>query len=230
MSVLTTPLARPGSPARPRGPPKLSAADLRRAQAETLRTPRFDCSLPARLLFWLVDVIYGRQRSLRKFVVLEIVARVPYQAWERAAYGALTRVHPRLRLAGRVFERVVETRAQQDNEQYHLLILEELAQRRGLARPVLRFRLLPWLMAVGYYQLSWLLYLCWPTASYRLNAAFEDHAVADLNIVRDPWLYRRPHRPSGLPVRCPGDPDGHCLLSKFPPGMSRPRGQWSRAG
>ena len=124
----------------------------------------------------MVDVIYGRQRTLRKFIVLEIVARVPYQAWERAAYGALTRVHPRLRLAGRIFERVVETRAQQDNEQFHLLILEELAQRQGLARPFLRFRLLPWLMAVGYYQLSWLLYVCWPAASYRLNAAFEDHA------------------------------------------------------
>ena len=49
----------------------------------------------------MVDVIYGRQRSLRKFVVLEIVARVPYQARERVSYGALTRVHPRLGLAGR---------------------------------------------------------------------------------------------------------------------------------
>ena len=74
---------------------------------------------------------------------------------------------------------MVETRAQQDNEQFHLLILEELAQRLGLARPVLRFRILPWLMAVGYYQLSWLLYICWPAASYRLNAAFEDHAEHD---------------------------------------------------
>lgn len=89
MSVLTAPPARPGSPARPPGPPKLSATELRRAQAETLRTPRFDYSIPARLLFWMVDLIYGRQRSLRKFVVLEIVARVPYQAWERAAYSAL---------------------------------------------------------------------------------------------------------------------------------------------
>jgi alternative oxidase len=179
MSVLTAQASRPGSPARPPGPPKLSATRLRRAQSDTLRSPRFDYSIPARLLFWMVDVIYGRQRSLRKFVVLEIVARVPYQAWERAAYGALTRVHPRLRMADRIFERVVETRAQQDNEQYHLLILEELAQRHGLARPVLRFRLLPWLMAVGYYQLSWLLYICWPAASYRLNAAFEDHAEHD---------------------------------------------------
>ena len=179
MSVLTTPATRPDSPARPPGPPKLSAAGLHRAQAETLRTPQFRYSIPARLLFWMVDLVYGRQRTLRKFIVLEIVARVPYQAWERAAYGALTRVHPRLGLAERVFERVVETRAQQDNEQYHLLILEELAQCGGLARPVLRFRLLPWLMAVGYYQLSWLLYICWPAASYRLNAAFEDHAEHD---------------------------------------------------
>lgn len=167
---------RSASPANPPAPPKLSPDGLRKAHAETLRTPRFRCSILARLLFWMVDVIYGRQRTLRKFIVLEIVARVPYQAWERAAHGTLTRVHPRLRLAGRIFERVVETRAQQDNEQFHLLILEELAQRRGLARPVLRFRLLPWLMAVGYYQLSWLLYVCWPAASYRLNAAFEDHA------------------------------------------------------
>jgi hypothetical protein len=112
MSVLTAPAARPGTPASPSGPPKLSAAGLRRAQAETLRTPRFRYSIPARLLFWIVDVIYGRQRTLRKFIVLEIVARVPYQAWERAAYGALTRMHPRLRLAERIFERVVETRAQ----------------------------------------------------------------------------------------------------------------------
>jgi hypothetical protein len=176
MSVVTAPVTLPDSAACP---PKLSAAALRRAQSETLRTPRFRYSAPARLLFWMVDLIYGRQRSLRKFVVLEIVARVPYQAWERAAYGTLTRVHPRLRLAERVFERVVETRAQQDNEQFHLLILEELAQHQGLARPFLRFRLLPWLLAVGYYQLSWLLYICWPAASYRLNAAFEDHAEHD---------------------------------------------------
>ncbi|HJY99242.1 MAG TPA: hypothetical protein VJ305_00880, partial [Streptosporangiaceae bacterium] len=121
MPVLIAPAARPGSPANPPGPPKLSPDALRRAQAETLRAPRFRYSVPARLLFWMVDVIYGRQRTLRKFIVLEIVARVPYQAWERAAYGALTRVHARLRLAGRIFERVVETRAQQDNEQFHLL-------------------------------------------------------------------------------------------------------------
>jgi hypothetical protein len=76
MSVLTGPTPRPASPANPPGPPKLSPDGLRRAQAETLRTPRFRYSIPARLRFWIVDVIYGRQRTLRKFIVLEIVARV----------------------------------------------------------------------------------------------------------------------------------------------------------
>jgi DNA-binding NarL/FixJ family response regulator len=47
MSLLTAPTARPDTPARPPGPPKLSGADLRRAQAETLRTPRFRYSIPA---------------------------------------------------------------------------------------------------------------------------------------------------------------------------------------
>ena len=39
MSVLIAPAARPDTLASPSGPPKLSGADLRRAQAETLRTP-----------------------------------------------------------------------------------------------------------------------------------------------------------------------------------------------
>jgi hypothetical protein len=46
------------------GSPTTPAA---RAQPETLRTPRFRYSIPARLPFWIVDVIYGRQRARRKF-------------------------------------------------------------------------------------------------------------------------------------------------------------------
>src|SRR5262249_56734776 len=106
---------------------------------------------------------------------VETVARFPYQAGERAAYMALTRAHRRTRLARRIFDRVVQTRAQQDNEQWHLLIMEELAQRRGLAQSFVRFRLLPQLMAIGFYHLSWLLYVLWPAASHRLHPAFEDH-------------------------------------------------------
>jgi ubiquinol oxidase len=143
MSTVTYAAEAAASPGAVAGPPKLSADDLRAAQAQTLRAPRFRYSIPARLLFFVTDLIYGRQGSVLKFKVLEIVARVPYQAWERAAYAALTRAHRKTRLARRIFDRVVHTRAQQDNEQWHLLIMEELAQRQGLAQPFVRFRLLP---------------------------------------------------------------------------------------
>lgn len=46
--------------------------------------------MAARLLFATLDVTYGKGRNLEKFRVLELVARVPYQAWEHVAYVALT--------------------------------------------------------------------------------------------------------------------------------------------
>lgn len=69
-----------------------------------------------------------------------------------------------------------ESRDQQDNEQWRLLILEELVDAPGLREPFLRYRLLPQLLALVYYQLSWLLYALRPSSSYQLNADFEDHA------------------------------------------------------
>lgn len=195
MSTVTYVTEAAASPGAAAGPPKLPVEQLRFAQAQTLRTPRFRYSIPARLLFFVTDLIYGKQGSVLKFKVLEIVARVPYQAWERAAYTALTRAHRKTRLARRIFDRVVQTRAQQDNEQWHLLIMEELAQRQGLAQPFARFRLLPQLLAIGYYHLSWILYVLWPTASYRLNAAFEDHAEHEymLYVAEHPELEHQPY-------------------------------------
>jgi hypothetical protein len=122
-----------------------------------------------------MDLVYGRRRSLSKFKVLEIVARVPYQAWEHVAYVAMTHKHGEPNFARRIFEFVSESRAQQDNEQWHLLILEEMIA-RDRHEGFLRFRLLPQLIAFAYYHVSWLLYVLNPGWSYRLNAHFEDHA------------------------------------------------------
>jgi len=39
--------------------------------------------LLARVLFGGMDLVYGRRRTLSKFKVLELIARVPYQAGSR---------------------------------------------------------------------------------------------------------------------------------------------------
>lgn len=168
----------PGSDSpQPRGAlGELDHDGLVAAQEETLGTPRRRYGLPARVLFILLDVIYGRARTLSKFKVLELVARVPYQSWEQVAYIAITHAYENTGLAQRIHDRVRESRAQQDNEQWHLLILEELIASSGAREGWFRFRLIPQGLAFAYYQVSWLLYVLRPAWSYRLNADFEDHA------------------------------------------------------
>ena len=157
-------------------PPHLDHEALAVAQRETLNTPRLAYGLASRVLFLLLDVLYGRKRTLPKFKVLELVARVPYQSWEQVAYIAITHIAQRTGLARRIHDQVAEARAQQDNEQWHLLILEELAARTERREPRWHYYWIPQLIAFGYYQLSWLLYVIRPAWSYRLNADFEDHA------------------------------------------------------
>lgn len=169
MSSVTPLLSQPAGP-------QADEDWLRRAQAQTLAMPRHRYGLALRVLVRCMDAVYGRAGSFAKFQVLELVARVPYQTWERVAYQAINRLYRQTGLARRVHERIVEAREQQDNEEWHLLIMAELAAREGTGRGWVRYRFLPRLMATVYYFLSWLLFLITPASSYRLNADFEDHA------------------------------------------------------
>ncbi|MSR77506.1 MAG: hypothetical protein EXS63_04700 [Candidatus Omnitrophica bacterium] len=155
---------------------KNSPAFLKEEQQKTLSAPRRKYGSAAGLLFFLMDQVYGKKRALSKFAVLEIIARVPYQAWEHVAYIAMTHTYAQPHFARRVFEFVKESRTQQDNEQWHLLILEEMIHKKRLRENFFMYRLLPQLMACFYYHLSWLLYVIKPAWSYDLNADFEDHA------------------------------------------------------
>ena len=56
-------------------PPHLNHDQLVAAQAETLDHPRLRYGMPARILFATFDVLYGKQRSMSKLKVLELVAR-----------------------------------------------------------------------------------------------------------------------------------------------------------
>lgn len=169
-------------------------ADLKAEQSATLGSPRRRYGLLARSLFFGMDLVYGRARTLKKFTVLEVIARVPYQAWEHVAYVAMTHTYRTPGFARRVFEFIKESRAQQDNEQWHLLILEEWLQKDGVRESFLLYRVAPQIVAFFYYHVSWLLYVIDPKLSYALNADFEDHAEHEyMEFVRDhPELEERP--------------------------------------
>ena len=154
----------------------LTAAQRIEEQERTMNSSRRHYSLGAKVLFLSLDAVYGKRRTLSKFKVLELVARVPYQSWEQVAYIAITHVSDRTGMARRIHDRVLEARSQQDNEQWHLLILEELIDSLGIEEDWIRYSLLPQIIAFTYYQISVLLYIINPSWSYRLNADFEDHA------------------------------------------------------
>jgi ubiquinol oxidase len=154
---------------------RLDTIALRREQQRSLASPRRKASISARMLFATMDMFYGKARTLDKFRVLELVARVPYQAWENVSYVAMTHTSRRPGFARRVFDQVRINRWEQDNEQWHLLIMEELTA--GVSTlGWWRRQAVPQLLAAVYYQLSWVMFAIHPEWSYRLNADFEDHA------------------------------------------------------
>ncbi len=173
---------------------RLTRDALRHEQERTLSAPRMPYSPLAKILFIGMDILYGRRRTLSKFKVLELIARVPYQAWEQVAYVAMTHTSRDPGFARRIFDRVRESRQQQDNEQWHLLILEELIAQRGIREGFVRFWLIPQFIAFVYYQIVWLMYVVHPAWAYRLNAEFEDHAEHEyMEFVREhPELEREP--------------------------------------
>ena len=156
--------------------PRLTSSELQQAGEAILASPRRRYGILSGALFFFMDVVYGKKRNLSKFKVLEVIARVPYQSWENVAYIAITHMYGKPDFARRIFEFVRESRRQQDNEQWHLLILEELVHRKGIRENLFLHRVLPQIVAFFYYHTSWFLYVIKPAWSYALNVDFEDHA------------------------------------------------------
>lgn len=173
---------------------RLTPDRLKQEQEKTLAAQRMRYGLLSRILFFTMDLLYGRRKTLSKFKVLEVIARVPYQSWEHVAYIAITHTHADPDFARRVFDRVKESRVQQDNEQWHLLILEELTGMKGLHEQFFRYRLIPQVIAFVYYHISWLLYVIRPAWSYLMNAHFEDHAEHEYMayVAENPALEKEP--------------------------------------
>lgn len=173
---------------------RLDHEQLVAAQQAVLAAPRRKYAPASKALFSVMDRVYGEERALEKFRVLEVVARVPYQAWESVAYVAMTHTSKRPGFARKVYDRARVARIEQDNEQWHLLILEELTKHEE--RHWLRGRIIPQLLAVIYYQLSWFLFVVRPKWSYQLNADFEDHAAHEyaLLVEENPDLETTPFR------------------------------------
>ncbi len=155
--------------------------DLKAEWEKTLQDKGLHANLILRCMFVAMDLIYGKAREIDKFLVIEILARYPYWAWEVGSYLRLTRDYANPNFAeksesDRAWHHIKLGRKSQDNEQWHMFILEDLMRQKGMKRRFLKHFLLPRFLAFGYYFLTRIMYRVRPAWSFDMNARFESHA------------------------------------------------------
>jgi len=155
--------------------------DLKAEQARTLAAPKLPANLALKGMFLTFDILYGKGRSLPKVMVLEILARYPYWAWENGAYALLSKWHcgtkpvPREKIEV-ALRHIQMGRESQDNEQWHMLLWMDLCHRKGIRLSWFRHFLLPRHMTFVYFHMTRIMYRIKPEWSFAMNAAFESHA------------------------------------------------------
>jgi hypothetical protein len=150
--------------------------DLRKEQQASLARPRCRYSLAAKLFFLSMDLLAGKKTTLAKAKLIEMLASIPYRAWEIRQYARLTRRYrdPLAVEEGR--DIIAWCRTAQDNEYWHLLVINEKMKEDERRDPWYLLAPVPFLL-IGFYVLfSRGLARISTRRAFLFNAEFEDHA------------------------------------------------------
>lgn len=150
--------------------------DLKKEQLSTLNRARYKYTLMARAFFLIMDIFTGWRMTLSKTKLIEILASIPYRAWEARHYARLTRVYRNSDKVADSRQIVVWSRSAQDNEFWHLLVINEKMKADGLGNSWYLFPVVPFVMVAIYRLFASVLAFCSIRRAYLFNAEFEDHA------------------------------------------------------
>lgn len=150
--------------------------DLKREQQASLVRPRYKYSSSARFFFASMNLLTGKRITLSKAKLLEMLASIPYREWEHQQYGRLTRRYRDAKWVERARAIVDWGREAQDNEYWHLLVLQEKMREDGLADAWYLTPPMPWLMVWTYVVMARLLAFFSLRGAFLFNGQFEDHA------------------------------------------------------
>lgn len=150
--------------------------DLKHEQQASLIRPRYPYSLAAKLFFAGMDVVAGKKVTLSKAKLLEMLASIPYREWERHQYGRLTRRYRNAEWARQAQQIVAWGRGAQDNEYWHLLVLEEKMKEEGVKDAWYLTPPIPWLMVWTYVMIARTMAFFSLRSAFMFNGQFEDHA------------------------------------------------------
>jgi hypothetical protein len=150
--------------------------DLNKEQQVSRERPRYPYSAVARVFFVSMDMLTGKKTTLAKAKLVEILAPVPYRAWERRERGRVTRHEGDGGLGQEAGAIMRWGKEAQDNEHWHLLLIEEKIREDAAKEPWYVTPPLPSLMAGPYALLAWTMARVAIRRAFLLNAEFEDHA------------------------------------------------------
>ncbi len=150
--------------------------DLKKEQEATLSRPRMKYGLMASLMFRSMDFIYGKKTTYPKVKFLEILARIPYQAWEVKQYQHIITCFGNEKKRHKAEEIIKWSRESQDNEYWHLLVASEKMKEDKVKDSWFWYHLIPPLVAFKYTIFSRFFAFLSIKSAWKLNAEFEDHA------------------------------------------------------
>lgn len=129
------------------------------------------------LLVFAGNTVYGKRPSYAKFKAVEVIARIPYQSWESAAYTLLSALYGDERFAIRLCKMAAFGRFAQDNETMHVVVISHLLKNHGKENWLIH-TFIPIAFAFFYFWAIYILYLFSHKAALELNYLFESHAYA----------------------------------------------------
>jgi len=150
--------------------------DLVKEQEASLARPRDNYSLAARFFFLSMDLVTGSKVTLAKTKLIEMLASIPYREWEICHYVWSTIRYRNAEFVERAKKIISWGRHAQDNEYFHLLVINEKMKEDGIRDPWYLFPLIPFMMILSYVVFEKVLALFSIRRAFLFNAEFEDHA------------------------------------------------------
>ena len=150
--------------------------NLKKEHKESRDRPRYRYSLAAKGFFLSMDLITGRRITLAKAKLIETLASVPYRSWEIRQYARMTRFYRNQELVQEARMILKWAREAQDNEYWHLMVINEKMKEDGVKDPWYLFPVVPSIMVAVYVALTRLMALVNIRRAFLFNAEFEDHA------------------------------------------------------
>jgi len=150
--------------------------DLKKEQKASLNRQCYKYSFAAKLFFFKMDIITGKKVTLAKVKLIETLASIPYRAWEIRQYERMTRKYQDISFVGKAHKIMMWGREAQDNEYWHLIVVNEKMKEDNVKDPWYLNPIFPFLMVSTYGLISRILAIFNISRAFLFNAEFEDHA------------------------------------------------------